>query len=327
MEGNRLVAPGVSYPVVGGIPDFLAAGDVVGELDVHTDYVIARRPYEGLARRTHGPIVQELERAYLQRATRALGRGLDVLDVGCGSSKFRPGHGLGPKPSIQIFLEHARSYTGIDPSWAMLKAASQSDSLTRLLPQALLVRAIGEALPFPNSAFDLVFVKSTLDHCADAPRALSEFRRVLRPDGFVLITLQNFSSWQRRTIARLMPERYRKHRLRDHHTSPFDPILLRTRLHQAGFRIDELREMGYLHLSRYKLGWIENALLAVPHLATRERGVEACVRAIDHSLGRVAPGFGATMTCWASKVNVAPPVAAAAEREPDTARAIEDAGR
>ena len=162
-----------------------------------------------------------------------------------------------------------------------------------------MARAVAEELPFGESSFDLVFVKSTLDHCANAERALSEFRRVLRPRGFLLITLQNFASWQRRIVSTLLRERYRQHRHRDHHTSPFEPDLLRLRLSTAGFAIEEFSEMGYLHLSRYKLALVENALLMLPNLIGGQSGLEQSVRQVDRVLGRVAPGLGAMMLCLA----------------------------
>ena len=96
-----------------------------------------------------------------------------------------------------------------------------------------------------------------------------------------------------------MPARYAAHRRRDHHTSPFDPPLLRLRLGAAGFRIEELREMGYLHVSRYKLAWLENAAFALPHLVAGELGVVRSVKAIDQTLGQLAPNLGAVMMCWA----------------------------
>ena len=49
-------------------------------------------------------------------------------------------------------------------------------------------------LPYPDGAIDAVFSNSTLDHFADAGeigKALAEIRRVLRPGGRLLLTLDN----------------------------------------------------------------------------------------------------------------------------------------
>lgn len=301
LESDHLEGAGVRYPLFDGVPDFIGGQSSVGPKDVQTDYVIARRRYEGFARRTHGPIVQRLEDDYLERGHRALQRELDVLDVGCGGSKFMPGSNGDPKASLSLFMRHARSYTGIDPSWEMLNIARSSKSLVSRLRQPRLARSVAEALPFADASFDLVFVKSTLDHCADSELALSEFKRVLRPEGFLLITLQNFASWQRLALSTLMPRRYASHRKRDHHTSPFDPTLLRTRLAAAGFEITELREMGYLHLSRYRLAWLENLIFGLPRLLSGDEGVVRCVELTDGVLARLAPNRGAVMMCWAHR--------------------------
>ncbi len=48
------------------------------------------------------------------------------------------------------------------------------------------VVAAAEELPFPEESFDVVFGHAVLHHLPDLPRALREFRRVLRPGGLVL---------------------------------------------------------------------------------------------------------------------------------------------
>ena len=52
--------------------------------------------------------------------------------------------------------------------------------------QAEIVEAYGEALPFPDGSFDVVYVRQGLHHAADLPRMLSEYSRVLRPGGVLL---------------------------------------------------------------------------------------------------------------------------------------------
>jgi SAM-dependent methyltransferase len=48
------------------------------------------------------------------------------------------------------------------------------------------IDAYGENLPFPAASFDVVYVRQGLHHAADLTRALSEYSRVLRPDGVLL---------------------------------------------------------------------------------------------------------------------------------------------
>jgi SAM-dependent methyltransferase len=302
VEGSVARGEGVSYPIRDGIPDFLDEMPSIGGQNVHTDYRIARRPKEGRARKVHGEIVHGLERRYIEETERRLGRTLDVLDVGCGSAKFRAARGGGPKESLQPFVRSARFYAGIDPSWEMLRAASAPDSQIGALGRYLLVRAIAERLPFSALSFDLVFIKSALDHCADARSALAEAHRVLRPGGFVLITLQNFGSWQRRVLATVMPGTYERHRRRDHHTSPFTPRLLREQLEATGFEVEAFSEMGYAQVSRYRLGILEDLLFLGAELADGRRGLVNGVARFDSLLSRLAPGLGAAMFCWARRV-------------------------
>jgi SAM-dependent methyltransferase/uncharacterized protein YbaR (Trm112 family) len=47
------------------------------------------------------------------------------------------------------------------------------------------VQADGEHLPFPNSAFDVVYCVATLHHALDLPRMVREMARVARPGGVV----------------------------------------------------------------------------------------------------------------------------------------------
>jgi len=46
-------------------------------------------------------------------------------------------------------------------------------------------------LPFPDASFDLVVSFETIEHVADADRALAEFRRVLSEDGILVISTPN----------------------------------------------------------------------------------------------------------------------------------------
>ena len=301
LDGSVARGEGVSYPAPDGIPDFLESLPSVGDEAVHTDYRIARRSKEGLARQAYGELLPRLEREYLELAQQTLGRKLDVLDVGCGSAKFRSTPEGGSKESLKLFLRSARSYAGVDPSWEMLRAATGPDSQIHALEEYILVRAIAERLPFSAESFDLVFVKSTLDHCANAQAAIAEIYRVLRPGGFVLITLQNFASWQRRALATLLPSTYERHRKRDHHTSPFTPGLLTQQLEEVGFKVEALREMGYAQVSRYRLAMLENLLFLAPRMMSGRSGVLRSVARFDSFLGRVAPGLGAVMFCWARR--------------------------
>ena len=102
-----------------------------------------------------------------------------VLDVGCG---------LG---SVLHFIEGKRF--GVDPL---------GDEYLKLYkyPEGIKIkRAFGEYLPFPNTHFDVVFCSNTLDHVTDPQKTMSEISRVLKKDGYFVLTVEIFKTKQNET--------------------------------------------------------------------------------------------------------------------------------
>jgi demethylmenaquinone methyltransferase/2-methoxy-6-polyprenyl-1,4-benzoquinol methylase len=98
--------------------------------------------------------------------------GQGALDVGCGTGVLAA--------HAQDLAAPGRRVVGLDPSLGMLQRA-------RLRGVRQLVRAIGERLPFPDAAFDLLSMGYALRHVADLRATFAEFRRVLRPGGKLLL--------------------------------------------------------------------------------------------------------------------------------------------
>lgn len=93
------------------------------------------------------------------------------------------GEGLFPRLAGDV-----RSPVGIDVSAAGLSAARSR------YPRLRAVRADVRRLPFAGESFDTIISNSTLDHFAapeDITSSLRELRRVLRPGGHLLLTLDN----------------------------------------------------------------------------------------------------------------------------------------
>lgn len=98
----------------------------------------------------------------------------DVLEVGAGTGLNLPRYGTAverltltePDPSMLRRLE---------------RAAAQSELNTTVL------RAPAEDLPFEDATFDTVVCALVLCGVSDQPRAVREMRRVLKPDGRLLL--------------------------------------------------------------------------------------------------------------------------------------------
>lgn len=147
---------------------------------VEPDEPIALRAYSALADQFAALAPTKAENAYIEQpAMRAvLGdvHGLDVLDAGCG-----PGILL-----HWLVSGGVRSATGIDVTPRMLELARERAPKARLL-----VADLAKRLPLADDAFDLVASSLTIDYVRDWSVPLSEFRRVLRPGGQLVFSVQH----------------------------------------------------------------------------------------------------------------------------------------
>jgi SAM-dependent methyltransferase len=102
--------------------------------------------------------------------------GRQVLDAGCGSG-----------PLSAALRERGAIVTGFDSSPAMVELAER-----RLGQHARLVVAdLGEPLPFASGAFDDVVGSLVLHYLQDWAAPLAELRRVLRPGGRLLLSVNH----------------------------------------------------------------------------------------------------------------------------------------
>jgi ubiquinone/menaquinone biosynthesis C-methylase UbiE len=72
---------------------------------------------------------------------------------------------------------------GVDPSQKMLEVARQKVAGHRVEFQ----EGTAEDVPLPDACADLVFLSMMVHHIADRPRAVREYRRVLRQGGRVCV--------------------------------------------------------------------------------------------------------------------------------------------
>ncbi|MDT8451065.1 MAG: class I SAM-dependent methyltransferase [Wenzhouxiangellaceae bacterium] len=92
-----------------------------------------------------------------------------VLEVGCGTGRMLP------------LYPHETRVVGLEPNFAALPRAARRD------PGAGLVCGSVERLPFPAASFDTVVSSLVFCSVGEAERGLAEIRRVLRPDGRLLM--------------------------------------------------------------------------------------------------------------------------------------------
>jgi SAM-dependent methyltransferase len=104
-----------------------------------------------------------------------------VADIGCGACGTL-GH---------LLRSHGIKGFGVDPSLLLL-AAGLHDT-----PEIPVVRGLAEALPFRKGVLDGLFCECVFSLVSDGDAAMTEFRRVLREGGFLVMSdLYSRTSWQ-----------------------------------------------------------------------------------------------------------------------------------
>ena len=109
-------------------------------------------------------------------------RGKAVLEVGCG-----------PAVDLARFARGGAVCTGVDLAASAIELAKANFQQQGL--SADLRVANGEALPFPDNTFDLVYAHGVVQYTADPRRLVAEVRRVLKPGGEAIFQVYNRISW------------------------------------------------------------------------------------------------------------------------------------
>jgi ubiquinone/menaquinone biosynthesis C-methylase UbiE len=109
-------------------------------------------------------------------------RGQSVLEVGCGAGV-----------DLVRFARGRAKVTAVDLAPSAIDLARTNFTQQGL--DADLRVANGEALPFPDDAFDLVYAHGVVQYTADPQRLVDECRRVLKPGGTAIFQVYNRVSW------------------------------------------------------------------------------------------------------------------------------------
>ena len=106
----------------------------------------------------------------LRKITKDINDGANILDVGCGSGF-----------SIEKILPKNFNVYGIDTTEEVISYAK------KMRPDYHFQVGHAESLPFEDNFFDAIFYLDVIEHLKDPFLSLKEARRVLRPEGIVII--------------------------------------------------------------------------------------------------------------------------------------------
>lgn len=152
-----------------------------------------------------------------------------LLDVGCGNGEY-------------LFFAQSCGWNvkGIEPD---------GDAVEAMRTAGLdVISSTAEHLPFHAEEFDVVRSWHSLEHTYSPLAALSEIKRVLKPNGHLLISVPNYGCFQSRTLGKYWPPLEVPRHL--HH---FTDKSLNAALEKVGLR----KECEYLYsgMPFFDLGW------------------------------------------------------------------------
>ena len=180
-----------------------------------------------------------------------------ILDVGCGTG------------TTLRWLEKYGWTVGIDIS-------KEAIGYCRERGCARLIRVEEEILPFKNRSFDCVVAMDVIEHIRNDRKALGEYRRLLKPGGFLLLTVPAY------------PWLWSWHDEMNRHQRRYTGECLRQALLNSGFSVMRLSYFcTYLFplLALVRLG--EKALNKIFHLRTEEFDFHIPADFINRLLSRI----------------------------------------
>lgn len=110
-------------------------------------------------------------------------KGQRLLEVGCGIGT-----------DLVRFAAGGARVTGVDLAQTAIGLAQSNFALQGLEAEELRV-ANGEALPYPDQSFDVVYGHGVVQYTADAAQLIRECHRVLKPGGTGIFMVYNRVSW------------------------------------------------------------------------------------------------------------------------------------
>ena len=124
----------------------------------------------------------------------------------------------------------------LDGAWEKY-AVDISDFAIKSIQNPAVVKSQGSLLEagFNDDFFDAIYIGHTLDRLTNLKENLKELRRILKPDGIILVVTPNIDSM----CARVFKGKYRL--LYANHLIHFSPSTVRMFLDEAGFRVLDVK--------------------------------------------------------------------------------------
>ena len=144
-------------------------------MDKHTAELAFQRMWAVEFRNNKNQVLEYWEKyRYLNEIKTIVGicDGSKILDVGCGIS------------TVLHFVK-GKKY-GIDP-------LAESYKEIYIYPEDICIsKGEGENIPFTDTYFDIIFCSNVLDHVRDPQKTIDNILKVLRKDGFLVLTVEIF---------------------------------------------------------------------------------------------------------------------------------------
>lgn len=184
-------------------------------------------------------------------------RGKIIADIGCGAGAF-----------LDFFKGVALKTVAVEPAKAF---------------HCELKRKGHEVYPFCSDALadwrgevDIVTAFAVLEHVSNPKNFLSEMRKLLKPDGILLLSTPNYDDW----LLETLPEKYGSFFFRRAHSFYFNSCALENISRHCGFSCVKLK-----YVQQYDIGnallWLKNAqpsgLNKIPWLMSMDNAYKQCV--------------------------------------------------
>jgi len=149
------------------------------------------------------------------------------LDLGCGDGIF-----------MKHFLsKESAKFIGCDADHQRLLRARECSGNA-----GVFINAFAESAPFFNQSFDLVLLHHVLEHAEDDKRVLEECRRLLKPEGMLIIGVPNEDSINGRVLRFLHPKLYRD----GEHVNFYSERRILSLLKSNGFGVLQIKRVGFI---------------------------------------------------------------------------------